>query len=126
MTTGVLPPLLLLVEDHEDARELYAEFLQLSGFRVASAADGEEAVRLARALLPDVVVMDFSLPGLDGREATRRLRADPRTARIPIVILSGMPAEIARTAGGDAHVAKPSSPEALVATVQGLLGRGRA
>jgi CheY-like chemotaxis protein len=118
-------PLLLLVEDHADARELYAEFLQLSGFRVAIAGDGEEAVRLAREILPDAVIMDFSLPGLDGREATRQLRADPRTARIPVVILSGMPAEIARTAGADAWLAKPCVPEAIVGAVQRLIAQNR-
>src|SRR6476661_5895254 len=68
-------PLVLVVDDYRDARELYAETLLVAGFRVAEAADGHQAVDRARALLPDVVLMDLSLPGKDGWQATRELKA---------------------------------------------------
>jgi len=123
MVTVHAQPLVLLVDDYADAREMYAELLQLSGFRVAQAADGEDALRQASALVPDLILMDLSLPGLDGREATRRLKASPRTAGIPVAILSGMPTELVRAAGADACMTKPCSPEALVAEVQRLLAR---
>jgi two-component system cell cycle response regulator DivK len=83
-------PLVLLVEDSDDTRELIAECLVSSGFEVRQARDGFEALELARAVpLPDVVLMDLGLPGLDGLEAARRLQADARTRDIPIVALSG-------------------------------------
>jgi CheY-like chemotaxis protein len=124
---GSLPqaPLILLVDDFKDAREMYAELLQLSGFRVAEAVDGEEALRKANDLVPDVILMDLSLPGLDGREATRRLKASPRTAAIPVAIISGMPGDTARGTGADGWMTKPCAPEALVAEIERLLARPR-
>lgn len=120
--------LVLVVEDFADAREMYAAFLTLSGMRVLEAADGEEAVRIAAEARPDVVVMDLALPGIDGWEATRRLKADPRTARIPVIALSGqvLPrhAEEARRAGCAAVLLKPLLPEALVAEVRRVLPSG--
>jgi two-component system, cell cycle response regulator DivK len=115
------PPLVLLVDDYQDAREMYAEFLRLSGYRVAEASDGEEALRQAAELAPDVILMDVSLPVLDGREATRRLKASPATSGIPVAILSGLPPEYVRTVGADACVTKPCSPELLLAEVERLL-----
>jgi CheY-like chemotaxis protein len=117
------PPLVLLVDDFKDAREMYAELLQLSGFRVAEAGDGEEAVQKANDLAPDVILMDLSLPGVDGREATRRLKASPRTAGIPVAIISGMPGDAARGIGADGWMTKPCEPDKLVAEVERLLGR---
>ncbi len=114
-------PLVLLVDDYDDAREMYAEFLKISGYRVAEASDGEEALRQASALAPDVILMDLALPVLDGREATRRLKADPATAGIPVAIISGMPPEYVKGAGADACVTKPCTPEALLAEVKRLL-----
>ena len=73
-------PLVLVVEDYQDAREMYAAYLQFSGFRVAEAANGLEALEKTRELLPDIILMDLALPKMDGWEATRRLegrRADP-------------------------------------------------
>ena len=72
-------PLVLVVDDYQDAREMYAEYLEFSGFRVAEAKDGREAVDKAFALAPDVILMDLSLPVLDGWEATRLIKADART-----------------------------------------------
>ncbi|HXH07739.1 MAG TPA: response regulator, partial [Vicinamibacterales bacterium] len=111
-------PLILLVEDYEDAREMYRDYLTFAGFRVETAANGREAIRKARALLPDLILMDLALPVLDGWEATRRLKEDPRTRDIRVVALSAhaMPGEEerAREAGCVGFVAKPCLPEELV------------
>ncbi len=82
-------PLILIVDDYQDAREMYAEYLKASGFRVAEARTGFEAVAKARELKPDVVLMDLSLPGIDGWEATRQLKADQSTMHIPVVAITG-------------------------------------
>jgi len=77
-------PLVLVVEDYQDAREMYTAYLQFSGFDVAEAGNGLEAVEKAQELLPDIVLMDLALPRMDGWEATRRLKSDARTRHIPI------------------------------------------
>ena len=104
---------------------MYAEYLAYSGYAVEQAADGEEAVKLAQDLLPDVVVMDLSLPIMDGWEATRRLKADERTRRIPVIALTGHAlashSRGAREAGCDAFLAKPCLPEKLVEKVEELI-----
>jgi two-component system, cell cycle response regulator DivK len=114
-------PLVLLVDDYQDAREMYAEFLKTCGYRVVEAADGAEALAQAAALIPDLILMDFALPIIDGREATRRLKSSPATAGIKVAILSGMPPEVVRAAGADACVTKPCSPEVLLAEIKRLL-----
>ncbi len=124
-------PLVLVVEDYQDTREMYAAYLQFSGFRVAEAANGLEALEKTRELLPDIILMDLALPKIDGWEATRRLKADERTRHIPIVALTGHAlaghAEGARQAGCDAFVTKPCLPDALVAEIQRVLSaRGSA
>ena len=119
-------PLVLVVDDYQDAREMYAEYLEFSGFRTAEARNGAEALEQAFALTPDVILMDLSLPVMDGWEATRRLRADARTQNIPIVALTGHAlsghADGARDAGCDAYVTKPCLPDALVQEVKRILG----
>ena len=118
-------PLILVVDDYQDAREMYAEYLQFSGFRVAEAKNGNEAVEQAFALKPDLILMDLSLPGMDGWEATRRLKADESTQRIPIVALTGHAlagaSEGARKAGCDSFVTKPCLPDDLVVEVRRML-----
>ena len=118
-------PLVLVVEDYQDAREMYAAYLQFSGFEVAEATNGVEALEKAQRLLPDIVLMDLALPRMDGWEATRRLKSDERTKRIPVVALTGHAlaghAEGARQAGCDAFVTKPCLPDALVAEIRRLL-----
>jgi CheY-like chemotaxis protein len=108
---------------------MYAAYLQFSGFRVAEAANGLEALDKSRELLPDIILMDLALPKMDGWEATRRLKADERTAHIPIVALTGHAlaghAEGARQAGCDAFVTKPCLPDALVAEIQRMLSARR-
>jgi two-component system cell cycle response regulator DivK len=119
-------PLVLIVEDYEDAREMYAEYLKFSGFRVAEARNGLEAINKARDLHPDVILMDLALPGMDGWEATRRLKGDERTRLIPIIAVTGHAlsghSDTARRAGCDAFVSKPCLPDALVAEVRRMLG----
>jgi two-component system cell cycle response regulator DivK len=118
-------PLILVVEDYPDAREMYAEYLRFSGFRVLEARNGEEALARARQDVPDVVLMDLALPLMDGWEATRRLKSDPRTARTLVVALTGHAlaghAEGARRAGCDAFVTKPCLPDELVEVIHKLL-----
>jgi two-component system, cell cycle response regulator DivK len=115
-------PLVLVVDDYADAREMYAEYLEFSGFRVAEAKNGAEALDKAFELAPDVILMDLSLPVMDGWEATRRLKADERTRGIPVVALTGHAlsghSNGARDAGCDAFVTKPCLPDALVQEVK--------
>jgi two-component system cell cycle response regulator DivK len=118
-------PLILVVDDYQDAREMYAEYLQFSGFRVAEARNGNEAVAQAFSLRPDLILMDLSLPGMDGWEATRVLKADERTKHIPVVALTGHAlagaSEGARKAGCDSFVTKPCLPDDLVVEVRRML-----
>ena len=118
--------LILVVDDYQDAREMYSEYLQFSGFRVAEARNGNEAVAQALSLRPDLILMDLSLPGMDGWEATRLLKADERTKHIPVVALTGHAlagaSEGAKKAGCDSFVTKPCLPDDLVVEVRRLLG----
>lgn len=117
--------LVLVVEDYQDAREMYSAYLQFSGYRVAEATNGLEAIEKTLELLPDIILMDLALPKMDGWEATRRLKTDERTKHIPIVALTGHAlagyAEGARQAGCDAFVTKPCLPDALVAEIKRML-----
>lgn len=118
-------PLVLVVEDYQDAREMYAAYLTFSGYRVAEAIDGLEAIEKTLEMMPDIILMDLALPRMDGWEATRRLKSDERTRDIPIVALTGHAlagyAEGARQAGCDAFVTKPCLPDALVTEIQRVL-----
>jgi CheY-like chemotaxis protein len=120
-----LAPRILIVDDFEDNRAMYAQFLTFSGFRVAEAANGVEALEKATALMPDLIVMDLSLPVMDGWEATRRLKRDARTRQIPVLALTGYAlsahSKEAKEAGCDAFVTKPCLPDQLVSEIQRLL-----
>ncbi len=120
------PPLILIVDDFEDNRALYVEYLQHQGFRVAEAADGKEAVERTTSLLPAVVVMDMSLPVMDGWEATRLLKADSRTKHIVIIALTGHAepahAKMALDAGCNDFVPKPCAPDQLADRVRAHVG----
>jgi len=122
--------LVLVVDDYQDAREMYAEYLEYSGFRVAEARNGLEAIEKAFELRPDVILMDLSLPVMDGWEATRRLKNDERTRDIPVVALTGHAltghSEGAKDAGCDSFVTKPCLPDALVVEVKRMLELRRA
>ena len=104
---------------------MYAAYLQFSGFRVAEATNGLEAIEKTLELCPDIILMDLALPKMDGWEATRRLKMDERTRHIPVVALTGHAlaghAEGARQAGCDSFVTKPCLPDALVAEIQRML-----
>jgi CheY-like chemotaxis protein len=117
----------LIVDDFDDNRQMYAEFLAYSGFQVLEAANGAEALAKATEHVPDLVVMDLSLPVLDGWEATRRLKGDPRTRHIPVVALTGHAlqghSQGAREAGCDAFLAKPCLPDKLLETVKAMLAK---
>ena len=115
--------LVLLVDDCQDTRELYAEYLELSGFDVKEADDGIVAVSEAVRVLPDVIVMDMSLPKLDGREAAQQLRADERTRSIPLVMISGYDADSLPANDGlwDHYLGKPCPPEELVTVIGRLV-----
>lgn len=126
MTRGKPPrPCVLLVDDYPDAREMYSEYLQYSGFDVIEAGNGMEALQQAVDRSPDIILMDLSLPVMDGWEATRRLKADRRTADIPVVALTGHAlagiSEGARQAGCDGFVTKPCLPEDLVKEIKKVL-----
>src|SRR5574342_1429077 len=125
MTTKAARPRVLLVDDYPDAREMYSEYLQFSGFDVVEAANGIEALQSAIERTPDIILMDLSLPVMDGWEATRRLKADERTASIPVVALTGHAlagiSEGAKKAGCDAFVTKPCLPEDLVKEIRKVL-----
>jgi len=112
-----LPPLVLVVDDVAHGREIFAEYLEFRGFRVATAADGQEAIDQAFELHPDVILMDLSLPRIDGWEATRRLKADDRTRDIPIIALTAHALAAAHDkameVGCDAVVTKPCLPKDL-------------
>jgi CheY-like chemotaxis protein len=121
-------PLILVVDDFEDNRMMYAEYLQFNGLRVIEAVNGEEAVRRTKELLPAVVVMDLSLPVMDGWEATRRIKADPKTEKIKVIALTGHAepahAKKALDAGCDDFVPKPCLPADLLAKVKAHLPKG--
>jgi two-component system, cell cycle response regulator DivK len=110
-------PLVLVVDDVDHGREIFAEYLEYRGFRVATAADGLEALDKAFELRPDIILMDLSLPGIDGWEATRRLKQDERTRTIPIIALTAHALasahDRAREVGCNAVVTKPCLPKDL-------------
>ena len=118
-------PRVLLVDDYPDAREMYSEYLEFSGFDVVEAGNGMEALQRAVDTAPDIILMDLSLPVMDGWEATRRLKADQRTKAIPVVALTGHAlagiSEGAKQAGCDAFVTKPCLPEDLVREIRKIL-----
>jgi two-component system, cell cycle response regulator DivK len=118
-------PLVLLVDDSEDNREVYAQYLSFSGFRVEIAVDGVEAVEKAASLKPDVIVMDLSLPRLDGWEATRQIKSAPETSNIPVIALTGHAvSESKRRAldvGCSGYLTKPCLPDILVSEIRRLV-----
>ena len=120
--------LIMLVDDYVDNREVYAHYLRYKGYRVEEAEDGHQALEKASRHRPDLIVMDLALPGLDGWEATRRLKSDPLTQGIPVIALTGHAmegqSERAKAAGCDAFVVKPCEPSHLEARIRTLLEPG--
>jgi two-component system phosphate regulon response regulator PhoB len=122
-----MKPKILVVDDEPDALELIRYNLQASGYDVVTAADGEEALKKARASKPALVILDVMLPEVDGLEVCKALRRDPDLGAIPIVMLTAKAAEIDRVLGlelgADDYVTKPFSPRELVLRVKALLRR---
>ena len=119
------PPRILAVDDTPENLEILCMRLEANGYEVVTAADGEEGLAAARALTPDLILMDIQLPVMDGYEAARRIKADPALRHIPIIAvtsyaLSGDEAKT-RAAGCDGYVAKPFSPRQLLAKVHEFL-----
>ena len=115
----------LVVDDHEDNRRILRDLLTSAGYEVLEAVTGEQAVAEAEARVPDLILMDIQLPGIDGYEATRRIKANPALRAIPLVVvtsyaLSGDDAK-ALAAGADGYVSKPFSPRAMLAKVRELV-----
>ena len=113
--------IVLIVDDTADVRELYSEYLTARGFRVATAADGDSGIAAALRYHPDVIVMDLAMPWVDGITATRRLKADPRTRNVPVIVLTGYAYRAidqgALEAGAAAFLTKPCLPEDLEAQI---------
>lgn len=130
MSFTIEHPLVLLVEDDREGRLMYAEWLQRAGFRVEQAHNGLQALERAFDLLPAAIVTDLNIPGIDGYELTRRLKADERTMRIPVIAVTGYapftqdPSRADR-AGCDAIIPKPCLPDDLESTIRSLLDDAR-
>ncbi len=116
----------LLVEDNPHNRKIFSGMLTHAGFAVVEAEDGHQALAAVKGKLPDVILMDLSIPGVDGWEVTRRLKADVRTKPVPIIALTAHAMrgdeERARQAGCDHYLAKPISPKKVVEEVRKILG----
>ena len=117
---------LLLVEDNEDNRTIYSTLLRHLGYAVIEAQNGVQAIELARSERPDLILMDISIPEMDGWEATRILRGDPVTKDVPIVALTAHALEDDREraaeVGFSSYLAKPIEPRAVLAEVRRLIG----
>jgi two-component system cell cycle response regulator DivK len=116
---------ILVVEDQEDNRQILRDLLSSVGYEMSEAENGVEALAAVAKQRPDLILMDIQLPIMDGYEATRRIKADPKTKTIPIIVvtsyaLSGDETK-AREAGCDAYVTKPYSPRALLAKIKEFL-----
>jgi phosphate regulon transcriptional regulator PhoB len=117
----------LIVEDEPDIRALVVHHLKREGYQVSAASSGEEALRQVQAAPPDLVLLDLMMPAMDGLEVCRRLRQDPATAMLPIVMLTAKGDEVDRVVGleigADDYVVKPFSPKELLARVRAVLRR---
>ena len=121
-------PTIMVVEDNEPSRDALCRRLERRGYHVIPAVDGEEAVEMARVRLPDLILMDLGLPGIDGWEATRRLKAGETTRHIPLIVLSAHAMsndrDMALAAGGDDFDSKPVRFDQLMTKIEALLSRG--
>jgi two-component system cell cycle response regulator DivK len=121
-----MPKTVLLADDHEDNRTALLMMLERDGYRILGAVNGQEAVEMAIQHLPDLVVMDLAMPVMDGREATRTLKADERTRHIPVVMLTAMALSIdreeLRQEGFEGILIKPLLPVSFLAEVRKRIG----
>jgi two-component system cell cycle response regulator DivK len=114
--------LILVIEDQEDNRRIMRDLLTTKGYDVIEAVDGLEGVKTAEAERPDLILMDIQLPGIDGYEATRRIKANPEIRSTPIIVVTSYALsgddDKAFQAGCDAYLAKPFSPRELLAKIR--------
>ncbi len=117
---------ILVVEDTEDNRQILRDLLGMAGYEMVEAHDGAQGVAMAAEHRPDLILMDIQMPVLDGYEATRRIKADPALATIPIVAVTSYALsgdeQKARAAGCNDYIAKPYSPRQMLAKVREILG----
>ena len=118
-------PLILVVDDNLDAREMYAMYLAYEGFRVLEAENGEQAIVKTREALPSLILMDASMPRMDGWDAVRALKSDPKTRTIPVLMLTGHAYDEHRAkaaaVGANGFLAKPVLPDDLAREVRRVL-----
>jgi two-component system alkaline phosphatase synthesis response regulator PhoP len=118
---------ILAVDDEEDILELLRYNLSKEGYRVTCVASGEEAVKTAKAILPDLILLDLLLPGIDGLDVCRRLKSEPQTRDIPIIMLTAKGEEVdivtGLELGADDYIPKPFSPRVLLARIKSVLRR---
>jgi CheY-like chemotaxis protein len=123
--SGPSAPLILVVDDNLDAREMYAMYLEYEGFRVMEAQNGHEAIEKTRTDQPSLVLMDASMPRLDGWDAVKILKSDPRTSAIPVLMLTGHAYDEHRvkaaSVGADGFLPKPVLPDRLAREVRRVL-----
>src|SRR5262245_37992492 len=121
----VMSKRILVVEDQEDNRRILHDLLTNAGYEIVQAENGEEAVKVAAAQRPDLILMDIQLPLLDGYEATRRIKADPALKDIPVIVVTSYALsgdeQRAYAAGCDGYVAKPYDPISLLETLRRFL-----
>ena len=119
----------LIVDDEKDLVDLIRYHLEKAGLCCLEARDGESALLLGRERIPDLIVLDLMLPGIDGLEVCRRLRKDPKTANISIIMLTAKAEEVDRVVGlemgADDYMVKPFSPRELIARIKAVLRRGQ-
>ena len=117
---------ILAVDDQEDNRRILRDRLTAAGYEITEAVDGEEAVEIAERLVPDLILMDIQLPGIDGYEATRRIKANPLLKAVPVIAVTSYAVsgddEKAFEAGCTAYIPKPFSPRAVLAKIQSYIG----
>jgi CheY-like chemotaxis protein len=127
LSPEAIPPTVLVIEDYSDTRELLATLLQKRGYRVIEAEDGVEGLLKAGWMYPDLIIMDLSLPEMDGVEAARRIHAQAKLSQIPIFVISAYLTEAVqadvRAVGCTEIFAKPFDPETLLEKVARTLGR---
>lgn len=119
----------LLVEDNEDNRTVYRTILEHFGYGVIEARNGEDGIRMAREEKPDLILMDISIPVIDGWEATKILKGEEGTSHIPIIALTAHALATDRAkaedVGCDGYLAKPCEPRRVVAEVEKFIGSGK-
>jgi DNA-binding response OmpR family regulator len=117
----------LVVDDEEYIQHILNFSFGAEGYDVVTAADGEEAIKMAKSEKPDIIVLDIMMPKMDGYEACKRLKTDPRTKNIPVILLTAKGREVDRKmgsqAGADDYVVKPFSPGRLIERVEGMMKR---